>query len=150
MDHTSPSGRAAYPRVADTEVALLASTAALALDRKLRKKPTDLGAVGQLVVVLSERLAVPRDAPTEIRAFLDPITTAFFKSAFMGSEFDEPSSGGLRAAALSFLERLGASEGASRDEELRRLRDACVAISRTAQASLSFMVAERPEHPYRR
>jgi len=129
----------AYPT--EAEVALLASAAALELDRRLRGAESDLQHVVDLVGVLRGRLQ-----PSSER-LLDPMTAEFFRRALTGPT--ERSLTALQSEVEKFLRRLAeAIEKPTLD--LADLRDRCVALSQSAQASAQAFREDRSEHRYQR
>ncbi len=135
---------AKYPT--EAELAFTASAAALALDQSLRGHQADLTPVLELVQVLGGRLEL---ASARQHGLLDPITAEFFRRALVVPEDQEHSVQALRGAAQAFLDRLSMA-GRESSIDVAELRDTCVALSQSAQASLATFREDRPSHPYRR
>ena len=134
-----------YPT--EAELALTASAAALALDRRLRGRDADLAAVLELVEALSGRLEL---TASRQRGLLDPMTADLLRRALVHPDQEETSVQGLRSAAQEFLSRLSRVGERRLENDLAELRDKCVAVSQSAQASMEAFREDRPSHRYRR
>lgn len=146
MDHPDEQDALArYPT--EVELAFTASAAALALDQGLRGKQIDLSPVLRLIRVLGGRLQLATTGRR--RGLLDPMTAEFFRRALVVPEENEQSVKAIRDAAQAFLDRLSKA-GKEPTVDLAELRDTCVALSQSAQASLATFREGMPSHPYRR
>lgn len=141
------AGRTEHRYPSEAELAVAASAAALSLDRQSRGASTDLKPVVELVEMLNGRLEL---AGERQQGLLDPITAQFFRRALVLPEDQERSVQAIREAASSFLERLAQALQGSKDVSLPELRDTCVALSQSAQASMNMFFDERPRHPNKR
>lgn len=132
-------------------LAVLASLAAIALDRKLRGQEESLGSVNELVLQLRSALAAGTSPSVGqvAQAFVSlSAVDVLGRALLMATSVPATSMDDITSRAKVLLDGL---EGAAREDDpakLRELRDFCVALSRSFQAQWGAMFPTVPEHPY--
>ncbi len=141
----------------ESDLASLASEAAIELDKLLLREGSNVTAVEQLASLLSRSsesggtngempllLAEPSAAVVIHRAIADArgvssmtIADLVERAQEVARELDE-----VRREPESFRE--------SRHDELRRMRSFCLALSRTASGYRESVLDRSPDHPFRR
>lgn len=145
MPDGPPAGSDSPMTEREPNLALLASRAAIVLDRKAHGFDVPLESVLELARVLRNR--VKAGDSSKAAWLLDPLTTDLLSRALVGGESRSmPELSEWAVEIVEALSKVGADTGVNK---LRELRDFCVALSRSAQArSVAASSASRP-HPFR-
>jgi hypothetical protein len=143
MPEVRPAGPDS-PINAGFNLAILASKAALALGRRAEGIDASLDSVRELATLLRSKVPV---RPSSAERLLDPLTTDLLTRAFVAGEMQSLPELNNRAAEV--VEALFNVDTENRPEALEKLRDFCIALSRSAQASSTATTTSAP-HPFRR
>lgn len=135
----------------DPDLPLLASQAAIEVDRVIRQQPIGFTAVKKLASLLSNSVEVGPD-PGSTFALIDPTTAALVTRAFRVSKVgaDVRTVDELAHKAWDIAQSLNKSDESSDAESLLTIRAFCVALSECAASYVQSVYAERPSHPHRR
>lgn len=136
-------------RIGPSELAVLASTAAVVLDHRARGREVALDPVDRLASWL--RSTTSRSDPLTQNRLVDPGTAQLFSRTFRGSM---QTSGSIRIEVLfdqardlgDKLSRASAATG----PDVQKLRDLCLAISRAAQVESAGRREQKPTSKFRR
>jgi hypothetical protein len=152
-------------------LAVLASTAAINLDRMAKGRSASLDPIRELAAALREALNSRVDIPNTLEdlgenvsnstltnpqnsghtALLDPVAADLLSRALPASFGSQ----GLSLPELStkteeFITALESVDQSESKPLLEKLRDLCIAFSRSAQAQNAITHFAGPEHPYQR
>jgi len=131
-------------------LAVLASIAAIQLDRKAQGLDTRFDAVFDLARELRSTVAIP-EASSPHAYLLDPASADLWSKALPTSLSGELRSvPDLAIKAKEVIATLEKPEYEHSKSELRGLRDTCLALSRSAQGQQLHGEIGFPEHPNRR
>lgn len=143
--HSPPS-----PLPFESNLAFLASAAAVELDGMLHGSDEDLRFASQLGDALRARVPASDTTPAA-RALLDPIMADLFgRALYRASGSELHSTQEVRTGARAMADRLAAVGPDTESEQLRELRDFCVALSQSAQADLAARRELRPMSRFRK
>ena len=137
--------------VVDPELPLLVSDAAVELDLLIQGDQPGLEAVRQLGDDLRKTLAKPAKAPPSRQLHVNTETETILGQAFCDAGGD-PSTilRDLSRYTEEIATQLSSAEPGGRREDLERLREFCLALSRFAAAYRQSMTIALPPHPDRR
>ena len=132
-------------------LAVLASLAAIALDRKLRGQEESLDSVNELVLQL--RNSLPAGTPPSVgqvaQAFVSlNAVDVLGRALLMATAVPATSMDDITSRAMVLLDGLENAVLVDDPTKLRELRDFCIALSRSFQAQWGVMFPTVPEHPY--
>lgn len=136
-------------RSLDPDLSFIASQAAIELDNLLLRTGGGLDAVARLAGCLQRSTGITGGG-TETKHLMAPQTIDILSRAI-------DASGDQRITTIDELARrasqiaadLGASKSGGGDDQIKRLRDFCVALSRVAAADRRAMLDMRPSRPLR-